>query len=842
MKLNFPETGLPVANILPDLAAALSTAPAVILQAAPGAGKTTLVPLFLLKAGLCGNRKIIMLEPRRLAARAAARRMADLLGEEVGDTVGYRVRLDSRVSARTRIEVVTEGILTRRMQDDPELADVGIIIFDEFHERSLQTDLGLALVRQVQEILRADLKLVVMSATLETERLAAFLNDAPVLRSVGRQFLVETRFLDRPPTGRPEREVALAVEQALANDSGDILVFLPGAGEINRAQAMLGGASSRAGAVLVPLYGNLPQKEQDRAILADAEGRRKIVLSTDIAETSLTIEGVRIVIDAGLARYPRFDPNSGMSRLETRRVSRASADQRRGRAGRLGPGVCYRLWTAAEDRGLIEHAEPEIVTADLSALLLELAKWGVCDVADLAWMTVPPPGPVAQGRDMLTALGALDPAGKITALGEKIVRLPLHPRLAGMVIRARALKAQALACDIAALLSERDILSRDREAPNADLRDRLEMLASSRHRSGKGAGALGQVARVSRDIARRLKVTPEPFDPAKSGALLAFAYSDRIGELREGSMVQYRLSGGRGARLADNDKLQGEPYLVAADLDGKGREATIRLAAPITHAEIEQGFAADILSLRRVFWDEKKERVLAVSERKLGALVLECKRLKSPEPAEISAALLSAIRQKGLTVLPFDEDSRSLMDRLCFAAVHQPNGGWPDSSEETLLATLDDWLLPFLGPLSTLAGLKKLNIREILLAQLDWDQQKSLDRIAPERIVVPSGSTIRLDYSNPQHPVLAVRLQEVFGLEDLPKLANGAVAITAHLLSPARRPVQITEDLASFWSTTYGDVKKDLKGRYPRHYWPDDPLQAEATAKLKPRPGRGTSR
>ncbi|MCF8466364.1 MAG: ATP-dependent helicase HrpB [Sneathiella sp.] len=839
MTVDFAKTGLPVVDILPALKNALKISPAVVLQAAPGAGKTTLVPLYLLSAGLAGPKKIIMLEPRRLAARAAARRMASLMGEEVGETVGHRVRMDTKVSRRTRIEVVTEGILTRRLQTDPELSDIGLIIFDEFHERSLQTDLGLALSRQVQEILREDLKILVMSATLDMGRLASFLGHAPVVQSTGRQFPVESRFLDRPPTGRIEGNVVQAVKRAMTEECGDILVFLPGAGEINRTQKLLAGSHALADALVLPLYGNLSQKEQDMAIEPGPAGRRKIVLSTDIAETSLTIEGVRVVIDAGQARSAVFDPNSGMSQLVTQRVSRASADQRRGRAGRLGPGICYRLWTAAEDRGLTEHAAPEIMTADLSTLVLELAKWGVQDVSELTWMSEPPAGLVSQAKDILKALGALDGEGKITPLGEEIVRLPLHPRLAGMVIRARDIGAESFACDIAALLSERDIFRRDREFPNADLRDRLEILAQARRKKTRQAGyetaAINQVLRVSQDLARRLAIKQKDMDVSRAGLLLAFAYPDRIGELREESRLQYRLSGGRGARLSENDRLQGEPYVVVADLDGKGREARIDLAAPILARDIEENFAASIILARRVFWDDKRERVLAVSERKLGALLLSQQRIDIPAPEEIADALLGAVRRKGLQMLSWDAAARTLTDRANFARKHEPEAGWPDFSTAALSETLDDWLLPYLAGMSRLAEVQRLNLADILQDQLSRDQLARLRKFAPEAIEVPSGSHIRLDYADPDNPVLAVRLQEVFGLKEVPKLADGKVSVSVHLLSPARRPVQITQDLGSFWRTTYQEVKKDLKGRYPKHYWPDDPLQAEATQRVKPK-------
>lgn len=839
MSLDIAKIDLPIVEALPSLSESLCASPVVILEAAPGAGKTTLVPLYLLQSEWFGTGKIIMLEPRRLAARAAASRMAALLGERVGETVGYRVRFENKIGPKTRIEVVTEAILTRQLQSDPELSGVDLVIFDEFHERSLQTDLGLAFARQVQEVFRPDLKILIMSATIDARRLSRGLGDAPVVSSSGRQYPVETRFLPRPLAARIEAAAAEAVRQALRDETGDILVFLPGVGEIRRTQSLLEEAALGPDVVLAPLYGNLTLRDQEAAILPDAAGRRKIVLSTDIAETSLTIEGVRIVIDAGLARAPVFDPASGMSALITRRVSRASADQRRGRAGRLGSGICYRLWTAAEDRGLVDFALPEIMTADLAGFALELAAWGVQDAAELFWMDPPPPGPLAQGRELLRILGAVDEAARITPLGEAMLRLPLHPRLAAMMLKARALGCLPIAADIAALLSERDIIRPDSEAPNADIRARLDILAAARARQ-VGRGAVQQILRASDDLVRRLSEGRETGETESEGEvspglLLAFAYPDRIGELREGSTGQFRLSGGRGARLAENDRLCGEPYLVAAALDGKGRDARIDLAAPITAAEIETHFSDAITEQREIFWDEKKERVVALRARRLGALVLDSRPIPNPSPDEIAAALLGALKGSDLRRLPWDEESRALVDRVNFARLHDPDGDWPDFSLAALEAGLEEWLLPYLAGLTSLNDVRKLNLAEILKNTLGWERLLRLERFAPAALAVPSGSRIRLDYSVPEAPVLAVRLQEIFGLEDVPKLADGRVRVSVHLLSPARRPVQITQDLANFWRTTYAEVKKDLKGRYPKHYWPDDPLQAEPTARVRPR-------
>ncbi|MEH6546260.1 MAG: ATP-dependent helicase HrpB, partial [Sneathiella sp.] len=672
----FLNSELPIGGVLEEISNALLINNIAILQADPGAGKTTLVPLYLLQEQLEPGKKIVMLEPRRLAARMAAQRMASMIGEDVGETVGYRIRLDSKVSTKTRIEVVTEGVLTRRLQADPELSDIGILIFDEFHERSLQTDLGLALSRQIQEVLREDLRMLIMSATLETGKLSALLGNAPVISSKGRQFPIQTRFLEKPTKDRVETKVVQAIDLALRQEKGDILVFLPGAGEISRVQSLVASSNKENGVSVLPLYGNLSQKDQVLALRPSAAGARKIVLATDIAETSLTIEGVKIVIDAGLARSPIFDPNSGMSRLETKRISRSSADQRRGRCGRQAAGICYRLWTAAEDRSLVEHSPPEIMTTDLCSLVLELANWGVQDVEELPWMTIPPAGPMAQSEELLVSLGALDKQKKITTLGKQIIKLPLHPRLARMIIKSSEYSASKLACDIASLLSERDILRRDREAPSSDIKDRLILLYRQRQqkaapRKDVNDMALRQINRSSADLMRRLKQQEGRYDVNQAGMLLAFGYPDRIGELRNNSQLNYRLSGGRGAKLDANDKLLGEPYLVAADVDGKGSDARIYLAAALSYSDIETAFEAEFETRRRVFWNEKRQRIEAVREMYFGALVMESTRLADASAEEISAALLSVIRNKGVQILPWDEATKSLTDRVAFARYHE---------------------------------------------------------------------------------------------------------------------------------------------------------------------------
>ncbi len=623
-------------------------------------------------------------------------------------------------------------------------------------------------------------------------------------------------------------------ETVIPSTDGDILVFLPGAGEINRVMNNLAPIAKKRNISLLPLFGNLSQKDQDRALRPDPSGRRKIVLSTDIAETSLTIDGVSVVVDSGLARKPRFDPNSGMSRLETKRISRASADQRSGRAGRLGPGISYRFWSRAEDRGLIPHSDPEIANADLCPLALELAKWGADDPDDLTWMTPPPSGLLSQATDLLSTLGALDEEGRITEMGEQMVRLPLHPRLAHMILKAEEIGFGGLACDLAALLSDRDILKKREGFSPADVRERLNILNRSRGDKGK-MPEVRQVLKNADDLRRRFGVDGAPSDPAMSGVVLAFAYPDRIGELRQGKKTSYRLSGGRGVQLNDGDPMAGEPYLVVADLDGNGREARIYLAAAITYQQLQEYFSEQIKTAIRVYWDEERERIIADEEKRIGALILEAKRIKEPEPEAITEALVHVITAKDLRPLPWDAGSEAILDRIAFARRHDSEGEWPEITRDSLKETASEWLAPYLTGINTLAGLQDLKLEEILKSVLPWDLQQKLEDIAPARLTVPTGSKIRLDYSDPDAPVLAVRMQEIFGMAELPSLANGRVPLTAHLLSPARRPAQITKDLAGFWANSYKDVKKDLKGQYPRHYWPDDPLQAEPTARAKPR-------
>ena len=810
--------GLPIEPSIPAVRSALAGSGAAVLQAPPGAGKTTRVPLALLDEPWLAGRRIVMLEPRRLAARAAASRMAQTLREPVGATVGYRIRHDTQVGRRTRIEVVTEGILTRMLQSDPGLEGIGLVIFDEFHERSLHADLGLALTLQSRAILREDLRVLVMSATLDAGPVAALLGGAPTVTSEGRSHPVETRYLPRRPGLRVEPAVASVVREALGDVSGDVLVFLPGAGEIRRVAELLGDG---LGAEVIPLHGNLPPEMQDRAIRPSQPGRRKVVLASAIAETSLTIDGVRVVVDSGLARLPKYSPRSGMTRLATVRVSRASADQRRGRAGRLAPGVCYRLWSAAEDSQLLSAAPPEILESDLAPLALDLAAAGVADPAELAWLDPPAPAAFAQARTLLAQLGALDHQSRITPHGRSMAGLALHPRLAHMVLRGRELGAGRAACELAAILTERDMLRWRDGAPDADLSLRVDILRGSIERHDVDRDALRRARVEARSCGRGGDAGAEG---ASLGVLAGFAYPDRIARRRPGEGGRYLLRNGQGAAL-DPQALAREEFLVAADLDPRSREGRILLAAPITLEEIEEYFADGLEREDVIEWDPNARAVVSRRRFRLGAVTLREAPLAQPDPGRVMDVLMARIGKEGLDVLPWDDASRRLRARLTF--LNRLDPGWPDVSDESLLGTLDEWLAPHLRGVRRGDELARLDLSEILLDRLGWEQRARLDEWAPPHIQVPSGSRIQVDYSDADVPVLAVRLQEMFGLTETPRVGLGRIPVTLHLLSPAHRPVQVTRDLAGFWRNTYFDVRKDLKGRYPKHYWPDDPLAAE---------------
>jgi ATP-dependent helicase HrpB len=825
---------LPIYGALPALRAALVERGVAVLQAPPGAGKTTVVPLELLQEAWLEGKKIVMLEPRRLAARAAARRMSSTIGESVGRTVGHRVRFDTRVSSQTRIEVVTEGVLTRMRLEDPSLEEIGLLIFDEFHERSIHADLGLALALESRAALRADLRILVMSATLDGERVASLLGNAPIITSIGRMFDVETRYRPRRPDQRLEGAVAAVVHESLEETDGDILVFLPGAGEINRIADSVR-LSDFPTTRLHRLHGTLPAEQQDQAIAPSPAGSRKIVLATSIAETSLTVEGVRVVVDAGLMRVPRFLPRTGMSRLETIRVTRASADQRRGRAGRTAPGVCYRMWDANEERGLVPFNTPEILATDLAPLALDLAAAGVRNPEELAWLDPPPAGALAQAQELLADLGALGP--QITEHGKRMAALPTHPRLAHMLLEGARLGDLQTAAELAALLSDRDILRR-KSLPRAERGDgmtggrkelpvdillRLEALRSVR--SSEFEIDRNGLSRAREEASALKRLLPSDVPPSRHpvtpGQLAALAYPDRIARRRDAA-GSFLLANGRGASIEPRDPLAMSEWIVALDLDDTGTESRIRLAAELDANEVALVSGDRLETSDEISWNHDAARVLARRVTRLGAILVGEKPLHDPDAEVVRAALMEGIRDSGLEVLAWSDDARSTRARLAF--LHHLDAAWPDVSDAALLESIDTWLGHQLGGARRLADVRVS--AGAILALVQGSLRTRFEELAPERIEVPTGSRIALDYSDPAKPVLAVRLQEIFGLNETPRIAGGRVPVVMHLLSPAYRPMQVTTDLASFWKSGYFDVRKDLRGRYPKHHWPEDPLSA----------------
>jgi len=823
---------LPIDELLPHLVSTLDTSSSVVLQAPPGAGKTTRVPLALLACDWLGEKKIIMLEPRRLAARTAARFMAKSLGERVGETVGYRVRFDNKIGTNTRIEVVTEGILTRMLQEDPALEAYGIIIFDEFHERNLNSDLGLALCIDSQQGLRDDLKIIVMSATLDGDAVSALLHAAPILTSEGRSYPVTIHHQPLAHSFARERRAFLAevtqrILRVMQEEQGSVLVFLPGAGEIRQVAEALQASKLGDEVLLAPLFGQLGAAEQDAAIQPAPDGKRKIVLATSIAETSLTIEGIRIVIDCGLMRLPRFDPNTGLTQLVTLPVSQASAEQRCGRAGRLQAGVCYRLWSSSAH--LLAQTPAEMRDADLAPLLLELAQWGVSDIDALRWIDPPPAPHVAQARDLLRQLGALGADSRITPHGKEMAQWGAHPRLAHMLLCAKKIGAGALACELAAVLADRDILRG--ASSDSDLQLRVDALRDNAQANIVDRNALRQAQQAAAQYRQQLKLKAEASreDIHLLGAVLAYAYPDRIGRRRDHSS-RYLLSNGRGATLSEGDPLSTHEFIVAAHLDG-AREARIFLAAGVHREQLLQYHGDLVCTKPLVQWDDRNACVQARVQQRIGEVVIDDAAIQDVDPDAIAAALLQGIRLRGIACLPWNDAAQALRARMQF--VHERlDASWPEVSDAALMASLEHWLQPYLANMSRLAHLARLDMFAILLAQLSWPQQQQLEQLLPTHITVPSGSRIRVDYAH-YPPVLAVRLQEMFGLADTPRIAQGRIAVLLHLLSPAHRPVQITQDLAGFWQSSYHDVKKDLKGRYPKHHWPDDPLQAQATSRAK---------
>jgi ATP-dependent helicase HrpB len=816
------ETQLPIDDALPRLADALAASNAAVLVAPPGAGKTTRVPLLLLDESWAKDKKVLVLEPRRLAARAAAARMASTLGEQVGETVGLRVRFGSKISKRTRIEVITEGVFTRLILDDPSLAGIAAVLFDEFHERSLDADLGLALARDVQLALREDLKILVMSATLDGARVAALLGDAPVVASEGRAFDVETRYLGRDQRAPIERQVADAAVRALRAETGSLLAFLPGATEIRRTETQLKERVDDASVDIVTLFGALDAREQDRAISPSPKGRRKVVLATSIAETSLTIEGVRVVIDSGLARVPRYEPDVGLTRLETVRVSRAAADQRRGRAGRTESGVCYRLWDEPQTGSLEAYTRPEILSADLSSFVLDLAQWGTTDPAKLAFLD-PPPGPALnEAKVLLAELGAIDAQGRITEEGRKLRALPLPPRLARMVVDAGAEGAGEQAAAIAAVLTERGLGGDD-----ADLRHRLDQFRRDRSRRTEDARAM--VKRWVGTLDERGK--REDVSP---GSLLALAYPDRIAKNRSGGSGGFLLASGRGGAIDQASALAREPFLAVAELTGAAAASRIVLAAPITLDEIEARFAGKIEDRDTVTFDAASASLRARRSHRLGALIL-AEQIKQVTPdADTAKILAQGIVGLGLDKLPWSKPALQFRNRIGFLR-RSEGEEWPDLSDGGLARSAGDWLEPLLADKTTRSELFAEALSDTIAALVPWAQRRRIEAEAPTHFTAPSGSVVPIDYDAEQGPTVSIRVQELFGLARHPAIAGGRVPLVIELLSPAHRPVQVTRDLPGFWRGSYADVKTEMRGRYPRHPWPDDPLSAPATRRAKRR-------
>jgi ATP-dependent helicase HrpB len=848
-----PAQRFPIDELMPSIRSSLAGHPRLVLEAPPGAGKTTQVPPALLDAPWLAGRKIVMLEPRRVAARAAAHFMAAQRGEQVGETVGYRIRFDNQVSARTRIEVVTEGILTRMIQNDPTLEGVGAIVFDEFHERHLAADLGLALALDVQSALREDLRIVVMSATLDGERLAQFL-DAPRLSSAGRSYPVSIAHFPARRDESLEPQVRRAVEQALAQHPGDVLVFLPGQREIARVASALAASSAVGDADVLALHGELPIEQQARVLQPDPDGRRRVVLATNVAESSVTLPGVRVVIDAGLAREPRYDPNSGFSRLDVVAIAQASADQRAGRAGRVAEGWAYRLWPASQR--LEPQRRPEIAQVELASLALELAAWGD---PNLRFVDAPPPGALAAARELLQRLGALDGSTNastpaITALGKRMLGLGTHPRLAAMLLAPSDPTERALACDLAALVEARDPLRSRSDA----LAERWHALAA--YRQGRVAmdasrSALAVLDQASRQWRRRLRVdVPPPSSlPAHTlGDVLLHAFPDRIARQHPADPRRYQLANGRSAKLFDDSVLYGEPWLVINELRspqqarGDRSDSLVLRAAPLDETRLQREFPERHVSEDRVVWDPDTRAITAVRERRFDRIVIDSKRLANPQGKEWSSryadALVDAVRELGLAALPWSHAVSQWRARVrCLRAWLPALATLPDFSDDTLMATLDEWLKPALAGKTRLAALDEAQFGEALKSSVDWTLRQKIDALAPTRIVVPSGMERPIEYAfddeacQPVAPVLAVKLQELFGLADTPRIVEGRVPLTLHLLSPGGRPLQVTQDLKGFWERTYPDVRKEMKGRYPKHPWPDDPWTATATHRAKPR-------
>jgi ATP-dependent helicase HrpB len=807
---------LPVRETLPALRAALARDGRAVLAAPPGSGKTTLVPLALLDEPWLAGKKIVVLEPRRLAARAAARRMAQLLGEGVGERVGYQVRFDRKIGARTRIEVITEGLLTRRLQSDAELPGVGLVIFDEFHERSLEVDLALALTLDARANLNPDLRVLVMSATLDTAAASRLLGGAPVIESGGRLYPVDVRYRPVKADERIGDALGRAMAGVLAETEGDVLAFLPGAREIRDAQRLVENIRGLSPISVHPLYGDLSSADQDAALLPARDGRRKVILATNIAQTSLTVEGVTTVVDSGWVRAARFDLGAGANRLDTLRVSRASADQRSGRAGRLGPGTAYRLWSEEQHGRLPAHDTPEVLAADLTRFALELAAWGVGDPARLTLPDAPPASAWSYAVELLRELGAVDAAGRITAHGKEIVRLPTAPRLAHMLLRAQQAGVAQTAAWLAAMLEER----------GADTTDAAAALRRARDNP--------RVRDAVRQLLRLLDVESDaPPDESELGRAIAWAFPERIARRRAGSTTSYLCEDGGEARLPERDALGTQEWLAVAHWD-PAPPRKVRLAAPLAFADVERDHHERIRTEIVTHWDAQAEAVVAEEQTRLGAIVLSRRDRRSESGEAVRAAMLEGIRQLGLDALPWTDEARQWQARVLSLRAWRPTEDWPDVSDDALRATVDAWLGPYLDGVARRAHLAKLDLLEILEARFDYATRQKVAKLAPTHVEVPTGSRIRLQYQPPHAPALEVKLQEMFGCRDTPAVNEGRTKCVLHLLSPGQKPVAVTQDLAGFWARGYFDVKKDMKGRYPRHPWPDDPVAATPTRRAKP--------
>lgn len=824
MNFDYHSIDLPIKDIIPEVKSLLAAHNTLIVNAPPGAGKSTLLPLVLLEEGFLEGKKILMLEPRRLAAKTIAWRMSDLIGEKVGETIGFRIRFENQISAKTKIEVVTEGILTRMLHSDNTLEDVGMVIFDEFHERNIHADVAMALCREVQQILRPDLRILVMSATLDMPQLTALLQ-APAIKSEGKSFPVAQHYVGDFDLGILPEVVSKTVIDASLKHTGDILVFLPGQGEIKKTEAIL--RRQLPGFSIHPLYGLLSPQAQHQAIFPNKNGKRKVVLATSIAETSLTIEGIETVVDSGYGRTSKFNPRTGLSKLETIRISKDSADQRSGRAGRLGPGVCYRMWSRHTHAQMADFRTPEILEADLAFLVLDIVQWGINDIQQLTWLTPPPSGHISQAYDLLHEINALE-SGKITAHGQKIHDIPAHPRIAHMLLMAEQIKKTGLATDIAALLEERDPLDAD---SGVDINLRLESLRRAR-KEGLSVKGINKIEKVARQYRKMLHIEEENgfVDPFETGLLIAYAYPERIACSRPGNNAQFQLANGKIVMMGHKDDLAHESWLAVSHVDARDGVGKIFMASPLNPKDL----ISMVKEKKVIKWDKRNGELVAVKNLCLGSIILKSSPLTNLSETDRAAAILEAIRSEGENLLDFDEDTLQLQNRVNSLRNWNPDQVWPDFSIPTLLENADKWLSPYLTGVKREEDLLRLKLKDILLNSLDFNQQKVLQSLAPEKIAVPSGSMIPIKYTAlGESPVLAVRLQEVFGWLDTPKINEGKIPILLHLLSPGFKPVQVTSDLRSFWMNTYFEVKKEMKRRYPKHSWPEEPLQAEAVRGVK---------